>query len=48
MSYSKIGVKNGMGGSRCGKGRRDPTAILKTWGKKARRRADKRAARLES
>jgi hypothetical protein len=34
-------VKNGMGGSRNGKGRREPTAVLKKMSKKARREQGK-------
>jgi hypothetical protein len=41
----KMNIKSGMGGSRCGKGRRDSTAQLKTYSKKARRRLDKVAAK---
>lgn len=37
-----IKIKQGMGGSRCGKGRREPTAVLKKQSKKARRRAANR------
>jgi hypothetical protein len=32
-----IKIKSGMGGSRCGKGRWEPTAVLKKVSKKARR-----------
>lgn len=38
-------IKTGMGGSRCGKGRREPTAVLKTNSKKARRAEGKRACK---
>lgn len=34
---SNIAVKSGMGGSRCGKGRREPTEVLKKLSKKLRR-----------
>lgn len=34
-------LKRGMGGSRCGKGRREPTAVLKNDSKSARRQQDK-------
>jgi hypothetical protein len=34
-------IKTGMGGSRCGKSRREPTAILKKLSKKRRRKQDK-------
>jgi len=37
-------IKSGMGGSRCGKGRREPTEFLKKKSKKARRKQDKKAA----
>lgn len=43
MTYHKI--KAGMAGSRCGKGRRDPTAVLKRESKKARRAEGKKATR---
>lgn len=39
-------IKRGMAGSRCGKGRRDPTAVLKRESRKARR-AEGRAATKE-
>jgi len=35
-------VKKGMGGSRCGRGRREKTETLKKNSKKARRAIDKR------
>jgi hypothetical protein len=38
-----IKIKKGMGGSRCGKGRRDLTAVLKKVSKKARRAEGKKA-----
>lgn len=38
-----IQVKSGMGGSRCGKGRREPTAVLKKESKKLRRSQGKKA-----
>jgi hypothetical protein len=38
-------VKTGMGGSRCGKGRRDPTAYLKKQSKKLRRKQGKSEAK---
>jgi hypothetical protein len=40
-----IKIKTGMGGSRCGKGRREPTAVLKNNSKKTRRAEGKRACR---
>lgn len=36
-------LKNGMGGSRCGKERTQPTADMKKYGKKLRRQEDKNA-----
>jgi hypothetical protein len=42
---SKFKVKNGMGGSNGGKGRRDPTGILKERSKTRRRREGKQACR---
>ncbi|MEI8343844.1 MAG: hypothetical protein WCF93_02770 [Candidatus Moraniibacteriota bacterium] len=33
----KCYLKNGMGGSRCGKGRYEKTEVLKRWSKKLRR-----------
>lgn len=44
MANAKTNLKTGMGGSRCGRGRRDPTAILKDQSKKRRRRQDRDAA----
>lgn len=38
-------VKDGMGGSRCGKGRREPTAVLKRTSKKRRRQQSKLASK---
>jgi len=38
----KIAVKSGMGGSRCGKGRREPTEVLKKLSKKLRRNQAKK------
>ena len=38
-------VKQGMGGSRCGKSRREPTAVLKHDSKKRRRREGKDVAK---
>ena len=40
----KMNIKNGMGGSRCGRGRTDSTAQLKRYSKKARRQASAAAA----
>ncbi len=40
-------IKTGMGGSRCGKGRRDPTAVLKRNSKKARRAEGKKQAKKD-
>jgi len=37
-----IKIKDGMGGSRCGKSRYEPTAVLKSHSKKRRRRQDKK------
>jgi len=45
MAASKPKIKTGMGGSRCGRGRREPTAVLKHDSKKARRAAGKAACR---
>ena len=45
MAASKSKVKSGMGGSRCGRGRREPTAVLKHDSKKARRAEGKSACR---
>lgn len=39
-----VKVKSGMGGSRCGKGRREPTAFLKKVSKKRRRAQGKKEA----
>jgi len=36
-------VKSGMGGSRCGKGRREKTGFLKQQSKKRRRKQSKKA-----
>ena len=42
MAYKvKNAVKNGMGGSRCGKGRTEKTATMKRQSKKIRRRMAK-------
>jgi hypothetical protein len=41
MANKVKGVKSGMGGSRCGKGRSEKTAVMKKCGKKARRREDR-------
>jgi len=41
-------IKDGMGGSRCGKGRRDSTSQLKAYSKKARRAADRAEAEAEA
>lgn len=38
-----IKIKKGMGGSRCGKGRWEPTAVLKKGSKKSRRAEGKKA-----
>jgi len=38
-----IKIKKGMNGSHCGRGRREPTAILKKESKKARRALGKTA-----
>lgn len=38
----KIRLKTGMGGSRCGKSRWEPTAVLKNLSKKLRRTAGKK------
>lgn len=40
-----IKVKNGMSGSRCGKGRRDKTSVLKKASRKLRRRESRDAVR---
>jgi len=45
---ANIKVKRGMGGSRCGKGRREPTAVLKSESSKARRAEGKTLAELEA
>ena len=37
MGEFEMKIKNGMGGSRCGKGRRDSTEQLKAYSRKARR-----------
>jgi len=47
MGYNTKHIKNGMGGSRCGKGRRDPTAVLKAESKKARRTIDKKETKRD-
>jgi len=39
---SNIAVKSGMGGSRCGKSRREPTEVLKKLSKKLRRQQAKK------
>ena len=44
MANAKSNLKTGMGGSRCGKSRRDSTAVLKRDSKKRRRRQDKAEA----
>ena len=41
---ASVKVKRGMAGSRCGKQRREPTAVLKRLSKKARRAEGKQAA----
>ena len=41
MANAKSSLKPGMGGSRCGKSRRETTAVLKRDSKKRRRRQDK-------
>jgi hypothetical protein len=46
MANAKTNIKPGMGGSNCGKGRREPTAILKKQTKTRRRRQDRRVSRL--
>jgi hypothetical protein len=43
----KIKVKNGMGGSRCGRGRTEKTATLKRLSKKGRREQGKKIIRAE-
>ena len=43
MANAKSNLKTGMGGSRNGRSRRDPTAILKRDSKKRRRRQDRQA-----
>ncbi len=45
MANAKSNLKAGMGGSRCGKGRREPTTILKKQSKGRRRRQDRQATR---
>lgn len=42
------GAKNGMGGSRCGKGRSEKTADMKKYGKKLRRRLAKAIIREQA
>jgi hypothetical protein len=42
QTMPKIAVKSGMGGSRCGKGRREPTEVLKKLSKKLRRNQAKK------
>lgn len=42
---SSIKIKGGMGGSRCGRGRWEPTAVLKNISRKRRRAAGKAACR---
>jgi hypothetical protein len=42
-----IKIKKGMAGSRCGKGRWEPTAYLKKVSKKARRAEGKKATNKE-
>ena len=37
--HGDIKIKNGMAGSNCGKGRREPTEVLKKVSKKRRRRS---------
>lgn len=48
MAVEKAALKNGMGGSRCGKGRRAGTALLKNASKKRRRQASKAAAKVDA
>jgi hypothetical protein len=43
MANERIKVKNGMGGSRCGRGRTAGTATYKKAGKKKRRQQGKNA-----
>jgi len=38
-------VKNGMGGSRCGRGRSEKTADMKKYGRKLRRRMSRKIIR---
>jgi hypothetical protein len=45
MAASKNKIKSGMAGSRCGKGRREPTAVLKHDSKKVRRAQGKAECR---
>lgn len=47
LSIFKRRLKKGMGGSNCGKGRSEPTEIMKQDGKKARRIEDKKVTASE-
>ena len=45
MASASSKIKNGMGGSNSGRGRREPTAVLKKDSKKRRRQQGKQAAK---
>ena len=47
MAASKSKIKNGMSGSRCGRSRSEPTAVLKHDSKKSRRAEGKDTCRTE-
>ncbi len=44
MANKVKGIKSGMGGSKCGKGRTEKTAVMKKQSKKARRAQGKAQA----
>lgn len=44
MASAKTNLKTGLGGSRCGRSRRERTSVLKRDSKKRRRRQDRHAA----
>jgi len=46
-TVKKIKIKDGMGGSRCGRGRTEKTATLKRLSKKGRREQGKKIIRAE-